>query len=431
MQLLSAALQQRYRALGKHGQDVLWNFVSFAIMGVCGVLINFIIAGFYDPAALGVYNQVYAVYIVSSQFAVVGVHLSVLKYVAQYNDQPDEVRNIITAGMLLSTVFALAACGVLWALRWPIAGWMDSPGVGRGLGWALPGLFFFSLNKVILFVLNAQERMKLYAVFQALRYVLMIAVIVVVALLGLAGEYLSSVFTICELVLFLGMLPTIRAQLGWPALPALRRWTRLHFDFGMRGFLSNVLLGLNPRVDVLILGYFSSDYVVGVFSLAASAAEGLYQLPVVLRTNLNPRLVQLIAGEKMEELRTLARRSMRLTYLSILAVGAAAVAVYPLGLYLVANPQKFMQSWPIFAILTAGIVLASGYIPFSNILLLAGRPGTHTLMISLQVLFNIVGNLLLVPVMGGYGAAIATALSYVFLIFLVKIFARRVLSLEI
>jgi len=424
-------LFSRYRSLGKNGQDVLWNFASFVIMGVCGVLINFIIAGFYNPEVLGVYNQVYAVYIVSSQFAVVGIHLSVLKYVAQYVHEKERTRAIVSSALLLSASFALLSCLILWIGRWLIAAWMESPAVGNGLAWALPGLFFFSLNKVILSVLNGQSRMKLYAVFQALRYILMIAVIVLVAWSGLPGENLSMVFTVAELVLLLGLLPAIWPSLGFPGWQELRSWMRLHFDFGMRGFLSNVLLGLNPRVDVLILGYFSSDFTVGVFSLAASAAEGLYQLPVVLRTNLNPILVRQISEGRMDELRALARRSMRWTYLSILGVGLLAVLVYPLGLNLVANQEKFIQSWPIFAILVVGIVAASGYIPFSNILLLAGRPGAHTLMISLQVFFNIAGNLLLVPYWGGYGAAIATSLAYVFLVVLVKVFARKMMRLSI
>jgi O-antigen/teichoic acid export membrane protein len=273
--------------------------------------------------------------------------------------------------------------------------------------------------------------MKIYAVFQAMRYVLMVLFILSSSALGMQGGILPMVFSVSELVLLLAMLPFLRHEISGSGFNDMWGWIKKHFDFGMRAFMSNVLLGLNPRVDILILGYFASDYTVGVFSLAASAAEGLYQLPVVLRTNLNPILVRLLHEGKKEELHAISQRSMRLTYLAMLAVGVLVILLYPVGLGFVANKAKFMESWPFFAILVGGIILSSGYIPFSNILMLGGYPGSHTVMITLLVLFNILGNILLVPLLGGMGAAIATALSYVFLIPLVKLFANRILGVII
>jgi O-antigen/teichoic acid export membrane protein len=139
----------------------------------------------------------------------------------------------------------------------------------------------------------------------------------------------------------------------------------------------------------------------------------------------------LISNNKLEELRALVNRSLRWVYLGTLLVGLSAVAVYPLGLQFVKNKAEFIQSWPIFAILAVGFIISSGYIPFSNMVMLAGRPGLHSIMMSIQVLFNILANFLLVPLLGGWGAAIATSLSYVLLIFLVKAFVYRVIKVKI
>ena len=72
-----------------------------------------------------------------------------------------------------------------------------------------------------------------------------------------------------------------------------------------------------------------------------------------------------------------------------------------------------MGGWPLFATLVIGLVVVSGYIPFNHILLAAGRPGTHTLVILLTLACNIIGNALLIPLLSAQGAAIATAVSYV------------------
>jgi O-antigen/teichoic acid export membrane protein len=251
------------------------------------------------------------------------------------------------------------------------------------------------------------------------------------AKLGAQGKSLSIVFSVAEFILLISVIPFIRNEISRSGFTDLWWWLKKHFNFGMRAFMSNVLLSLNPRMNILILGYFSSDYAVGVFSLAASAAEGLYQLPVVLRTNLNPILVRLLHEEKKEKLQDLSRRSMRLTYLSMAVVGILVIFLYPVGLNFVANKTKFMESWLFFAVMVSGIIVSSGYIPFSNILMMGGFSGFHTIMISVLVLFNNVTNIMLVPLLGGMGAAIATAVSYVFLIPLIKLFAGRILSVKI
>src|SRR5690349_7530199 len=56
--------------------EVIWNLASFVILGLSGVLINILIGYAYDASALGVFNQVFAVYIFFSQLAVGGIHLS-------------------------------------------------------------------------------------------------------------------------------------------------------------------------------------------------------------------------------------------------------------------------------------------------------------------------------------------------------------------
>ncbi len=416
---------------GKFSQDVLWNTASFAVMVICGASINFIIGRWYSPAVLGVYNQVYSVYVIVSQFAVAGIHLSVLKYVAQYSRQPEIYRPLNTAALLLSAVFAAASSLILWSVRAPLARLFSSPEVATGIAYIAPGLFFFSINKVNLSILNGLSQMKLYAVIQALRYLLIVAILVAIAAMGGAGGSLPIAFTLAEIILLMCTLPAILKEYTPAALDVLRAWTIKHLDFGMRGFLSNVLLQMNPRVDVLILGFFWSDHVVGVYSFAGIIAEGLYQLPVVLRTNYNPLLVRLISEQKTDELKARIRKGVRITYAITALIGILVIALYPLGALIIQDRAAYLQSWPVLVILVAGLVLSAGYIPFGAILLQAGRPGLHTIMTAILVLGNILLNLLLTPVFGPLGAATATALASILSIFLIKGFTKATLNLRI
>ena len=65
--------------------DTAWNYGAFAVMAATGVILNFFIAWRFGTAALGVFNQIYAVYMVMAQLAVFGVHDSAQKYVAEHS----------------------------------------------------------------------------------------------------------------------------------------------------------------------------------------------------------------------------------------------------------------------------------------------------------------------------------------------------------
>lgn len=415
----------------KFGQDVLWNIASYGVMAVCGVAINVIVWYAYSPEVLGVFNQVFAVYVIASQFAVAGIHLSVVKYVAQYASQQEIYRTVNTAAVLLATGIAGLSAVLIWKLSEPIGMFLGSTGVALGLAYIAPALFFFSINKILLSVLNGLSRMKRYAVFQALRYLLIVSALIALTLRNTPGEILPFAFTIAEAILLICLSLSLYREFSLPAIGVLRKWVYTHLVFGIKGFGSNVLLQMNTRVDVLMLGYFWSDYYVGIYSFAAIFAEGIFQFLIVLRTVYNPLLVRLISNQKMERLKSLIARGLRTTYRFMLIVGAAAIILYPIGALISENKQDFLRSWPVFAILVSGIVLSSGYIPFGQILVQAGRPGLHTIMTLMLVLFNFLCNLLLVPFYGIVGAAISTALAHVVGVLLLKIFTKRILYIRI
>lgn len=273
--------------------------------------------------------------------------------------------------------------------------------------------------------------MRTYAVYQSLRYLLIIAGLLALIWMRSPGERLLLAFSLAELVLFFAMLPAIWKEFSLPSPVVLRQWLQAHIDFGLRSFLSNVLLQTNTRVDVLILGLFWSDSTVGIYSFAAMLIDGLYQLPVVLRTNYTPVLVRLIAEGRLDGLKAVVKKGVRFTYALMAAICLSTLLIFPAGVFVVSDGGSYLKSWPVLAILLTGLALSSGYIPFSSILLQSGRPGLHTLVTGAWVLSNILLNLVLVPAYGIWGAAAATALGYALLVFFVKRTTWSVLKVQI
>ena len=400
----------------RFNRDVLWNTASLAILGISGIIINIVIMACRGPQALGIFNQVFAFYIVISQIAVGGLQFSVLKHCSYEQDNLTECAAIASSALMLVAFAGIMICVILFCLRDVIGRTLDSPSVALGLTFAIPGLAFFALNKVLLMVLNGLRNMRAFAMFQALRYVLILAGVISIMLLGYPGSHLPLSLTIAEMTLFVALMLYINISLfriRFTLAPEMRNWFRRHISFGSRGFLSGVLIEMNTRVDVLMLGYFMSDTIVGIYSFASAFAEGFAQLSTVIRQNVDPIVGKCFAEDNKEKIREIATKVRRSFYPIMAFVGCALVAAFPILIWLIASNNENWQSWGVFAILVSGIVLASGYRPFIGMLIQGGRPGTYTMLIAGSAIGNVILNVCLIPVLGIYGAAVATACIYV------------------
>ena len=103
---------------------------------------------------------------------------------------------------------------------------------------------------------------------------------------------------------------------------------RVHLVYGTKSAVSGMLLELNSRVDVLMIGYFLDDARVGIYSFASTLAEGVFQLLVVLQNNYNPLIARSLTqgadapGPAQEEFHAMVRRGKRTTYLWMTLAGA-------------------------------------------------------------------------------------------------------------
>jgi O-antigen/teichoic acid export membrane protein len=293
-----------------------------------------------------------------------------------------------------------------------------------------PGLFFFALNKVLLAIVNGGRRMRAFAVYQSLRYAGILATLFAAMHQEWSGDRLMVVFSVAEAVLFvvagLDVSRLLRAApRGWGAQ------VRAHVVFGAQSAASGVLLELNAKVDVWMIGLYMSDAAVGIYTYAAMVAEGLYQLVVVLQNVYNPILARHLALGEHEAIRAIVRRGRAWSWIGLTVVGALAVLLYPVALDVIGARPEFADSRLPFAILVGGIAAAAGYLPFGQILLMGGRPAAHTLLIGSTVLTNVVCNAILIQRYELPGAAAATAASMVVSIVLLRTLVRRQLALRI
>ena len=427
MSLVADAKASLHRALrggsgDKFQRDVLWNFGSLGVLGVSGLALNALIALHYGVPDLGVFGLVWVVYTVFSQVAVGGIDRSVLRSVAEHAEDRQQVSALALSAVGPTLMLATLGTAAFWLTRDPLteAFFSDSPGVAIGIAWATPGLFCFALNKVMIAVTNGLRRMRAFAIFQALRVVLMLAGLFVAIGTDMPGEQLGFIFSFAEGLLCIVLLIEVARLLVWPAGVAWLAMSLAHLRFGVRSMASGVILELNAKVDLFMVGTFLGAAQAGIYQYAAALAEGVFQLLVVLQNNYNPLLSKLIAGRRFEELRILTQKGKRTAFMLMCAVCTLTVCAYPLYVMLAPGRPELWQSWLPFGILMAGVALSSGYAPFHHMLLMANRPGWHTFLMLCIIAFNAGFNLLLIPRFGIAGAAGGTALAFISSVFLLR-----------
>jgi len=414
----------------KFNTDLLWNAGSFGMAAVIGLLLNIIIVKFYDSSALGVFNQVYAIYILLSQVAVGGVHLSVQKFIPEYAHDIKKCNELLAPALTLSSITSALVIALSYMFSDLPGKILQSKDVSVGFTQVAWALLFFSFNKILMAYHNGLRHMKAFAVFQFLRFALMLSVLMFMVFNKTEAIYLPYILSIAEAALFLMLFVYTLKYYRLSISSKYSEWLKVHFNFGNRAFVGNFLMDVNTRVDVFLLGVFLSDKMVGVYSFAASFAEGFSQLPVLFRNNINPIIAKCYVDRDIKVLNKVLNQFKKRVFKILFAVGLLSIIVFPVILIVFSIEDDFYLIWAIYGILTLGFMLASGYLPFQMIFNQCGMPAVQTYFITFLFLSNVVFCSILIPVVGVLGAALGTFLSTFIQIYFQKYLAKKYLKLK-
>jgi O-antigen/teichoic acid export membrane protein len=406
------------------------NLAGVALLGITGVALNAGMAQIYGAQVLGIFNQVYAIYIVGSQLATFGMQFSVLKYVAEFDQDEDAVARSMTAALVAVMCWAAATVAIFFTFFRYSPSQLFSREVAVGVFYMLPGLWCFALNKVLLSAFNGLQANKLYALYVGLRYLLMLLFFLGALLLKVPGEKLPIILSLSEGVLLFSIIPVYRRIFRGQHRLGDFAWLRRHIYFGAHSILGGLAVELNTRVDVLVLGVFTNDSTVGIYSFAALFVEGLMQLSVMARRLIDPMLTRLAVQQDVDGRTALLLKGRNLGALFMGSVTAAMTFTYPWYATWLAGAEIAEASWGVFSILAVGACVFATYATFGGIFSQSGLPMLQSRMNLAILAMNLGLNLVMVPPLGLLGAAIATSLSFMTGALYLKFLIWRHLSIK-
>jgi O-antigen/teichoic acid export membrane protein len=393
-------------------RDVVWNLVPVVLLAVVGLGLNFLVGRWWGADALGSFNQVTPAFFTLAVLGAGGLQYAVLRAIAEAPDD-SRVPAVVVGALVPGVAFAALVALACVLLAHPIGRLVDSDAVATGMRWVAPGVFCFAVNKILLGVVNGLRRMRAFAIYTSLRYILIATGLVVARVADLPAAQLAVLWTFAEgallVVLVVELVATVRLRNcgGW------MRWARDHVAFGSRGLLATVAYEINSKLDVWMLGIALPDKAVGIYALASSLYEGATQLGVVVQNNLNPILARDLAAGRHAEVESMISRTRRWFVPMMIASVVLGAVLFPFVIPFLVGDPAFRAGAAPFAILVAGLAINSRWLPFNQTLLMASRPGWHTAYIAGMIAIAFTGDYLLIPILQLEGAAIATAFAQV------------------
>jgi len=181
-------------------------------------------------------------------------------------------------------------------------------------------------------------------------------------------------------------------------------WLKSSIPFGMTAALQLI----NGRTDVIVLGLFREDAEVGVYRIATQmAALVVFGLQAVNAIQ-GPHIAHLYAQGDMKKLQTMVTRSSQAIMLYALPVVLFVIVFGQFIIRAVFGP-KFEGAYLPMVVLCVGQLVNSAIGSVASLLNMTGHERDTTRSIFIGALTNVVLNLVLTPIWGIMGAAIATA----------------------
>lgn len=380
-----------------------------------------------------------------------GLNTALVKYVVDYKEKK-EFGNVRTC-LFTSVIFqlftsTLLILGLIFFSEKISAAYFKSP-----VSWTIIKILFVYILFSVLFraiksVFQAFQKMKLYALVEPTKNILVFLSVVFFfhqgrGLIGVAMAYslasailvllfLPSLFRVLKKVDFFsgGVGNDGRSDQFSSAKPSKSKvagkliW--FGFPFMLTGFSGRII----GYLDVIILTYFASLSEVGVYNAILPTAMILLFLSRPLSVAIFPIVTELWA--KKDLTRISLGISLLYQYMFLAAIPLViSMMVFSDFFLLQVFGEQFLPGVVPFQILLMGVLLIMLAKINNTVLAAIGRPSIVMQVTVLSSALNVILNIVLIPTYGIYGAASATTVSYATLLVLSTRQVLRFLSVKL
>lgn len=395
------------------------------------------------PKMYGQYTYAVALALLWVQMTDMGLGLFLAREVARHDVPPPKlIGHVFTIKLALAVAYLLVVAGLAW---WHFAdpelkaATLLHPRPGA-LGWtvALCGLSGLAASaiEVMWQVFRGVQQMGLEArssaVFAGAQLAFVSVALAVVPTMpkvahdkGYTMAFIAAAMLAASLVALAHttvlLFQVVTPKLGW-SRPMLQRFTREVLPLGVAIVASLIYF----KIDVPMLRMLKGDVEVGLYTAAYKFLENLSVVPAVLLAATFPALSQKV-DEDPRGAAQLHTQTLRVLMLAGLG-GSLLLLAVPGVLIRLLNGADFAPAVPILQALAPSVVLTFVNYLETHMLVAMGLVRAQMAFAVALIAVNVTANFAFIPLWGGVGSALATALTEIVLLFFCMRLVRKELS---
>lgn len=428
--LLPERLALRMRPLLRRVDDILFradergeasrmSVIAFAIRVVSAAiafLSQVLLARWMGGFEYGILVLVWTAMILAGNLSCLGFHTSVIRFVPEYREKGmlPELRGVLLASRLFvlvaSTVFAALGITGVYLLSAAIEPYYFVPfilgmiclpmiamsdllqGISRAHSWAIAALAPTYIERPLLILLFMAGA--IVAGYEPNAETALIAAIL--------ATYATTLIQLVRVTARIGrLLPAgpIRMRYG--------RWIAISLPI----FLVESFFFLLTNADVLMVGAFMEPDAVAVYFATVKTLALVHFVYFAVKAGVAQRYAQFTHGDS-GKLAAFARETVSWTFWPSLLMAFVVLALGKPMLMLFG--PGFDAGYPLLFLLVAGVVARAAVGPCESLLTMSGNQNVCAFVYALTLAVNVALSVLLIPRLGLWGAAIATAGAMVF-----------------
>lgn len=377
-----------------------------------------VLTSYLSPADFGIYSLALTVISITGAVATLGLSDGVPRYIAYFRGRNEEysIHEVIVSALIMGLIASLVATLISPVLFEHLAGkGFDIQGkilsVIRIMIFAIP---FTILLNVIIAIYRGFDRtnvnMYFYNIIRPISFLVFVsaAVFFSVPLKGVVfADLTSMVFTFGVMSVYFIKRPPIKPELKFKFSEPTRKLIRYSFPL----LITATLLNLMTWTDTIMLGYFKSADIVGIYN-------AVYPLVGFLTIIINsigfvyvPVASKLWGESKIESISSVYQIMTKWCFLLTFPI-FILMFVYPEFLLTKLYGAEYASGASVLRILALGFI-ANSYFGFNYHTIMASGDSDFLMKCSVASAgINVILNFMLIPEYSMVGAAIASSVSY-------------------
>lgn len=420
----------------KVAQDTIIVFALFLIAALFAYIFRILLARNLSLEDFGLFFAVIAFFGVITIFRDLGIGQSAMFYVPRFiaKKQGSKVKEYVDKILKIEFWTSTVSMLVIIALAdFLVQNYFHYGSVATIIIFAI-AYFFNSIELNVQLMFNAFQNQKLYALHNLVRALLILVFAILVSITSYKNNInmyvYAQILAYAAVLIFFGTIFYKKIYSGYEKKSKDTIVIKELFLFGIIATGAQLCYVFITSTDTLFLTYMTNLENVGLYNSVIPIVTLILYLTMALTTVITPRVSELIARKKFDEIRFLWEKSIKYILIATLPF-IGLLVMYPQLILRIMFGEQFVAASNTLIIMGSGIIFFGlSQVNLSFLLSIIG-PKKNLAIYAIGTLSNIVLNLILIPKYSIEGAATATIISYMLLFILSTIVLLKTIKLRI